>query len=157
MCERRIALLTDARMSGLPAFLVPDPGLNSGFMIAQVTAAALASENKQMAHPASVDSLPTSANQEDHVSMATHAARRLGEMTENAAGIVGIELLAAAQGVDFRRPLPTSPLLRRVMALIRAEVPFLEHDRAMAADIAAATGLVLDGSIAGLVPLRLIG
>jgi histidine ammonia-lyase len=157
LSERRIALLTDARMSGLPAFLVPDPGLNSGFMIAQVTAAALASENKQMAHPASVDSLPTSANQEDHVSMATHAARRLGEMTENAAGIVGIELLAAAQGVDFRRPLATSPLLRRAMALIRAEIPFLDQDRAMAPDIAAATRLVLDGSIAALVPLRLIG
>ena len=156
LSERRIALLTDARMSGLPAFLVPDPGLNSGFMIAQVTAAALASENKQMAHPASVDSLPTSANQEDHVSMATHAARRLGEMTENAAGIVAIELLAAAQGVDFRRPLETSPTLGRVMALIRGRVPFLEHDRAMAPDIAAATGLVLDGSIAGLVPLRLV-
>ncbi len=156
LSERRIALLTDARMSGLPAFLVPDPGLNSGFMIAQVTAAALASENKQMAHPASVDSLPTSANQEDHVSMATHAARRLGEMTENAAGIVAIELLAAAQGVDFRRPLETSPTLRRVMTLIRDRVPFLDHDRAMAPDIATATGLVLDGSIAGLVPLRLV-
>ena len=157
LSERRTALLTDARMSGLPAFLVSDPGLNSGFMMAQVTAAALASENKQLAHPASVDSLPTSANQEDHVSMATHAARRLGDMTENTAGIVAIELLAAAQGIDLRRPLETSPRLRQAMALIRARVAFLEHDRAMAADIAAATGLVLDGAIADLVPLRLVG
>jgi histidine ammonia-lyase len=125
-------------------------------MIAHVTAAALASENKQVAHPASVDSLPTSANQEDHVSMATHAARRLGEMTENAAGIIGIELLAAAQGVDLRRPLETGAKLRQAMALIRARVPFLEQDRAMAPDIAAATRLVLDGSIADLVPLRLV-
>jgi histidine ammonia-lyase len=156
LSERRIALLTDARMSGLPAFLVPDPGLNSGFMMAQVTAAALASENKQLAHPASVDSLPTSANQEDHVSMATHAARRLGDMTENAAGIVAIELLAAAQGIDLRRPLETSPRLRQAMALIRGRVPFLEHDRAMAPDIAAATGLVLGGAIADLVTLRLV-
>jgi histidine ammonia-lyase len=155
LAERRIALLTDARMSGLPAFLVPDPGLNSGFMIAQVTAAALASENKQRAAPASIDSLPTSANQEDHVSMATHAARRLGEMAANAAGIVAIELLAAAQGVDFRRPLATSPALAGVMAMLRAKVPFLDSDRAMAPDIAAATALVLDGSVAAAVPLRL--
>jgi histidine ammonia-lyase len=156
LSERRIALLTDARMSGLPAFLVPDPGLNSGFMMPQVTAAALASENKQRAAPASIDSLPTSANQEDHVSMATHAARRLAEMAGNAAGIVAIELLAAAQGVDFRRPLATSPLLSRVMAALRAAVPFLDSDRAMAPDIAAATRLVLDGAIAEPVPLRLI-
>jgi histidine ammonia-lyase len=156
LAERRIALLTDARMSGLPAFLVPDPGLNSGFMIAQVTAAALAAENKQRAAPASIDSLPTSANQEDHVSMAAHAARRLGEMTENAAGIVAIELLAAAQGVDFRRPLATSPALARVMATLRAAVSFLDGDRAMAPDIAAATRMVLEGAIAEAVPLRLI-
>ncbi|MFO1062071.1 MAG: histidine ammonia-lyase [Dongiaceae bacterium] len=156
LSERRIALLTDARMSGLPAFLVPDPGLNSGFMIAQVTAAALASENKQRAAPASIDSLPTSANQEDHVSMATHAARRLTDMAENAAGIVAIELLAAAQGVDFRRPLATSPALAGVMASLRAAVPFLDGDRAMAPDIAAATRMVLDGTIAAPVPLRLV-
>ncbi|MGH6883855.1 MAG: histidine ammonia-lyase, partial [Hypericibacter sp.] len=130
IAERRIALLTDSRMSGLPAFLVPEPGLNSGFMIAHVTAAALASENKGLSHPASVDSLPTSANQEDHVSMATHGARRRGDMAENTAGIVAIELLAAAQGIDLRRPLETSPRLRQAMALIRARVPFLEHDRA---------------------------
>ncbi len=113
--ERRTALLTDARMSNLPAFLSPDPGLNSGFMIAHVTAAALASENKMLAHPASVDSLPTSANQEDHVSMATHGARRLHDMADNTAAIVGIELLAAAQGIELRRPVATSPLLQRVL------------------------------------------
>ena len=107
--ERRMALLVDAKMSGLPAFLVAEPGLNSGFMIAQVSSAALTAENKMLAHPASVDSLPTSANQEDHVSMATHGARRVGEMARNAAAIVGIELLAAAQGIDFRKPLATSP------------------------------------------------
>ena len=113
--ERRTALLTDARMSNLPAFLSPDPGLNSGFMIAHVTAAALASENKLLAHPASVDSLPTSANQEDHVSMATHGARRLHDMADNTAAIVGIELLAAAQGIELRKPVATSPRLQTVL------------------------------------------
>ena len=113
--ERRTALLTDARMSNLPAFLSPDPGLNSGFMIAHVTAAALASENKLLAHPASVDSLPTSANQEDHVSMATHGARRLHDMADNTAAIVGIELLAAAQGIELRKPVTTSPRLQKVL------------------------------------------
>src|SRR5438093_11001813 len=108
-------------MSGLPAFLVSDPGLNSGFMMAQVTAAALASENKMLAHPASVDSLPTSANQEDHVSMATHGARRLHDMADNTAGIVGIELLAAAQGIELRRPVTTSDKLQRVLKLLRAD------------------------------------
>src|SRR5437868_947608 len=115
LCERRIALLIDATLSGLPPFLVREPGVNSGFMIAHVTAAALASENKSLAHPASVDSLPTSANQEDHVSMATFAARRLGQMADNTIGIVAIELLAAAQGIDFRAPLVTSPPLQRAM------------------------------------------
>ena len=153
LSERRIALLTDAKMSGLPPFLVNDPGLNSGFMIAQVTAAALASENKGLAHPASVDSLPTSANQEDHVSMATHGARRLLEMAENAAGIVAIELLAAAQGVDFRRPLKTSPVLEKAMATLRGRVAFLDQDREMAPDIAAAKALVLSGAFRELVPL----
>ena len=114
--ERRTALLTDARMSNLPAFLSPDPGLNSGFMIAHVTAAALASENKLLAHPASVDSLPTSANQEDHVSMATHGARRLHDMADNTAAIVGIELLAAAQGIELRKPVATSPRLQQVLS-----------------------------------------
>src|SRR5450830_524065 len=114
IAERRIALLIDATLSGLPPFLVRDPGVNSGFMIAHVTAAALASENKSLAHPASVDSLPTSANQEDHVSMATFAARRLDDMAHNTAVIIGIELLAAAQGIDFHRPLKTSPHLEHV-------------------------------------------
>jgi histidine ammonia-lyase len=145
LSERRTALLTDAAMSGLPAFLVAEPGLNSGFMIAQVTAAALASENKGLAHPASVDSLPTSANQEDHVSMATHGARRLAEMTRNTAEIVAIELLTAAQGIDLRWPLKTSPRLKEVLGAVRARVPFLERDRALAPDIAAARDLVLSG------------
>jgi len=150
LSERRIALLTDSRMSGLPAFLVPEPGLNSGFMIAHVTAAALASENKSMAHPASVDSLPTSANQEDHVSMATFAARRLNEMAENTATIVGIELLAAAQGIDLRRPLKSSPDLERAKASLRAVAAFWDQDRAMAPDIAAAKALVQSGRLRAL-------
>jgi histidine ammonia-lyase len=145
LAERRVALLTDSRMSGLPAFLVPEPGLNSGFMIAHVTAAALASENKSLAHPASVDSLPTSANQEDHVSMATFAARRLAEMAENTATIVGIELLAAAQGLDLRAPLRSSPALEEAKSRLRAVVPFWDQDRAMAPDIAAASSLVRSG------------
>jgi histidine ammonia-lyase len=140
-------MLTDARMSGLPAFLVPEPGLNSGFMIAHVTAAALASENKSLAHPASVDSLPTSANQEDHVSMATYAARRLHEMADNTAGIVAIELLAAGQGVDLRKPLKTSPRLQQAMALLRRRVRFWKDDREMAPDIAAAKALVGAGEL----------
>jgi len=154
--ERRIALLTDARMSGLPAFLVPEPGLNSGFMIAHVTAAALASENKGLAHPASVDSLPTSANQEDHVSMAAYASRRLGDIADNAAGIVAIELLAAAQGVDLRRPLKTSPRLAAAMALLRRRVRFWRDDREMAPDIAAAKALVASGQLRDLVDAPLI-
>jgi histidine ammonia-lyase len=145
MSERRIALLTDPRMSGLPAFLVPEPGLNSGFMMAHVTAAALTSENKSRAHPASVDSLPTSANQEDHVSMATFAAHRLLEMAENAGTIVGIELLAAAQGIDLRRPLKSSPAIEKAKADVRAVAAFWDQDRAMAPDVAAAKTLVLSG------------
>jgi histidine ammonia-lyase len=155
IAERRIALLTDRHLSGLPPFLVREPGLNSGFMIAQVTAAALASENKQLAHPASVDSLPTSANQEDHVSMATHGARRLVEMVDNTAGIVAIELLAAAQGVDMRAPLKTSTVLQEVLAAVRARVKFLDEDRALAPDIDAAKDLVLSGALRSLVPLGL--
>ncbi len=147
LAERRIALLIDATLSGLPPFLVRDPGVNSGFMIAHVTAAALASENKSLAHPASVDSLPTSANQEDHVSMATFAARRLHDMAVNTATIVGIELLAAAQGIDFHRPLATSPRLAAVHALLRARVPFYDVDRVLAPDIAAATDLVVAGAL----------
>ena len=133
-------------LSGLPPFLVADGGVNSGFMIAQVTAAALASENKSLAHPASVDSLPTSANQEDHVSMATYAARRLGPMAANTAGVVAIELLAATQGVDLRKPLATSPRLAEAMALIRERVAFWDRDRAFAPDLAAARELVEGGA-----------
>ncbi len=155
--ERRMALLTDSRMSTLPAFLVPEPGLNSGFMIAQVTAAALASENKTLAHPASIDSLPTSANQEDHVSMATWAGRKLMDIADNTAGIVAIELLAAAQGIDFRKPLKTSPLLARAMAAIRAKVAFWQDDRAMAPDIAAAKELVQKGVFREMAGLGLLG
>jgi len=146
LSERRIALLIDGAISRLPHFLVEHGGLNSGFMIAQVTAAALASENKSLAHPASVDSLPTSANQEDHVSMATFAARRLTEMADNTAGIVAIELLAAAQGVDFRRPLATSPALQDVHRAVRAVAPFYDHDRYFAPEIEAVKRLVLDGA-----------
>jgi len=146
LAERRIALLIDGTISRLPPFLVEHGGLNSGFMVAQVTAAALASENKSLAHPASVDSLPTSANQEDHVSMATFAARRLGEMADNTAGIVAIELLAAAQGVDFRKPLCTSSALQEVLREIRAAVPFYAADRHFAPDIEAARRLVIAGT-----------
>ncbi|MGS0742949.1 histidine ammonia-lyase [Glaciimonas sp. GG7] len=149
LSERRIALLIDASLSGLPPFLVDEPGLNSGFMIAHVTAAALASENKSMAHPASVDSLPTSANQEDHVSMATFAARRLDEMARNTATIIGIELLAAAQGVDFHAPLKTSPMLLQVHQDVRGKVPFYARDRLFAPDIESASQMVLDGDVSG--------
>lgn len=145
MSERRTALLLDTHLSGLPAFLVRDSGLNSGFMLAQVTAAALASENKSLAHPASVDSLPTSANQEDHVSMATFAARRLGAMLDNTAVVVGIEAAAAAQGLEFDRSLPTSPLLEAQFAAVRARVAFLEHDRCLAPDIEAMRQWALRG------------
>ena len=137
LSERRVALMMDTNLSGLPPFLVEDGGVNSGFMIAQVTAAALASENKSLAHPASVDSLPTSANQEDHVSMATFAARRLAPMAANTARIVAVELLAAAQGVDLRRPLKTSAKLALALSAIRADVPFWDRDRAFAPDLEA--------------------
>ncbi|MEQ9244483.1 MAG: histidine ammonia-lyase [Nitratireductor sp.] len=148
LTERRIAMLVDASLSGLPAFLTPRPGLNSGFMMPQVTAAALVSENKSRAFPASVDTIPTSANQEDHVSMAAHGARRLEAMAENACAIVGIELLAAAQGCDFHAPQVSSEPLERVRTLLRARVPHLEDDRQMAPDIAAATELVRSGAVA---------
>ena len=143
--ERRIALLMDTNLSELPPFLVKDGGVNSGFMIAQVTAAALASENKSLAHPASVDSLPTSANQEDHVSMATFAARRLTPMAGNTAAIVAIELLAAAQGIEFRAPLKTSPKLSEAFELIREQAKFWDRDRAFAPDLAAVRGCVEAG------------
>jgi len=135
LSERRIAMLMDASLSGLPPFLACEGGLNSGFMIAQVTAAALASENKALAHPRSVDSLPTSANQEDHVSMATGAALRLLTMVEHSARIVAIELLAAAQGIDLRRPLRSSGALEAAVAVVRRESAFLSHDRALGAEI----------------------
>ncbi|MDG1875435.1 MAG: histidine ammonia-lyase [Mariniblastus sp.] len=135
LSERRIALLIDQHLSELPPFLVNDGGLNSGFMIPQVTAAALTSENKHLASPASVDSLPTSANQEDHVSMATYAARRLQNMNDNAATIVAIEFLASAQGLDFRLPLKTSPRLKVVLDRIRVLVPFYEQDRTFSSHI----------------------
>jgi histidine ammonia-lyase len=135
LSERRIALLIDASISQLPPFLVGEPGLNSGFMIAHVTAAALASENKSLAHPASVDSLPTSANQEDHVSMATFAAYRLKRMNANTCGIVAIELLAAAQGIDCRRPLTSGVIIERAHGLIRAGVAPWRQDRLFAPDI----------------------
>jgi histidine ammonia-lyase len=145
IAQRRIALLVDPTLSfGLPAFLTPNPGLNSGFMIAEVTSAALMSENKALANPRSVDSTPTSANQEDHVSMACHGARRLGEMVDNLAGIVAVEALCAAQGVELRAPLRTSVLLRSAMEHIREVSPALGDDRIVAEDIRAATILVRD-------------
>ncbi|MEN9868644.1 MAG: hypothetical protein RL748_4234 [Pseudomonadota bacterium] len=147
LSERRIALLIDATLSGLPPFLIRDPGVNSGFMIAHVTAAALASENKSLAHPASVDSLPTSANQEDHVSMATFAARRLNDMAHNTATILGIELLAGAQGIDFHRPLKTSTYLEHVHRQLRDKVAFFDADRFFAPDIEAAKQMVLAGEL----------
>ena len=137
IAERRIALLLDTGLSGLPPFLVHDGGLNSGFMIAQVTAAALASENKSLSHPASVDSLPTSANQEDHVSMATFAARRLGDMVNNTAVVVGIEAMCAAQGIELKRGLKSSPLVEAEFAKIRTQVAYLERDRYLAPDLEA--------------------
>jgi len=157
LAERRIAMLIDDSLSQLPAFLVREGGLNSGFMIAQVTAAALASENKSLAHPASVDSLPTSANQEDHVSMATFAARRLHAMAENTQGILAIELLAAAQGIDFRRPLKSSPALESAHALLRRQVAFYDHDRHFAPDIAAAKTVIAGEDLLALVPAGLAG
>ena len=147
LSERRIAMLVDPALSGLPAFLTPKPGLNSGFMIPQVTAAALVSENKQRAYPASVDSIPTSANQEDHVSMAAHGARRLLAMVENATAVIGIELLAAAQGCDFHAPLTSSPALESVRALLRGQVPHLTDDRHFHPDIEAANQLVRSGAV----------
>jgi len=158
LSERRTALLIDPSLSGLPPFLVEHGGVNSGFMLAQVTAAALASENKSLAHPASVDSLPTSANQEDHVSMSTFAARRLGDMAKNSAGIAAIELLAAAQGIDFRAPLKTSARLQEVHRLVRSKVAFYDHDRYFAPDITAIQSLVEAGAfqqfVPGLLPSR---
>ncbi len=149
LSERRMALLIDSKLSGLPSFLVENGGINSGFMMAQVTAAALASENKTLAHPASVDSLPTSANQEDHVSMATFAARRLSDMNENTTYILSIEWLAASQGLDFLAPLKSSATLEQAKALLRSEVPFYDKDRYFAPDIEKAAGLIEGGVLKG--------
>ena len=145
--ERRVAMLVDTVVSRLPPFLTPEPGLNSGFMIVHVTAASLASENKSLAHPASVDSLPTSANQEDHVSMATFAARRLRAMLHNTGHIIAIELLAAAQGIEFLRPLQSAPALERVLRLVRSVSPAMMADRSLARDMQAVHHLVATGDI----------
>ena len=142
IAERRIAMLIDANVSRLPPFLCAEPGLNSGFMIAHVTAAALASENKSLAHPASVDSLPTSANQEDHVSMGANAATRTRQVVENLYSILGIELLAAAQAMEFRRPERTSPVLESLVDTFRKEVSFLTVDRVLHHDMTAAEGFL---------------
>ena len=147
LVERRIAMLVDPALSGLPAFLTPKPGLNSGFMIPQVTAAALVAENRQRATPASVDSIPTSANQEDHVSMAAHGARRLLPMAQNTASIIAIELLAAAQACDFHAPLASSAPLEEVRRLLRLTVPHLDEDRYLYPDMQQALHLVASGEV----------
>jgi len=148
IAQRRVALMVDPTLSfDLPPFLTPEPGLNSGLMIAEVTTAALMSENKHMANPSSTDSTPTSANQEDHVSMAAHAARRLKKMNENLSVIIGVELMCAAQGIEFRKPLVTSKKLSEVMAIVRGEIPTIEQDRYMADDIACAAKMVSDGKV----------
>jgi histidine ammonia-lyase len=152
--QRRVALMVDPTLSfDLPPFLTPEPGLNSGLMIAEVTTAALMSENKHLANPCSTDSTPTSANQEDHVSMAAHGARRLARMNRNLNTIVGVELMCAAQGVEFRTPLKTSPQLTKAMASIREQVPTLKNDRYMADDIANASTLVADGTLVSALKL----
>ena len=145
--ERRTAVLVDPKMSGLPPFLTEDSGVNSGLMIPQVTAAALVSENKSLAFPASVDSIPTSAGQEDHVSMAPIAARKAGQIARNAAGVIAVELIAAAQGVDFHAPLKTSPKLLQVHSKVREITPRFTSDRYWADDMAALQAAVLAGEI----------
>jgi histidine ammonia-lyase len=148
IAQRRVALMVDPTLShDLPPFLTPDPGLNSGLMIAEVTTAALMSENKHLANPCSTDSTPTSANQEDHVSMAAHGARRLSRMNANLSYILGVELICAAQGVEFRRPLKTSAGLQDVLAMVRKDIPSVEQDRYMAPDLAKAAELVTNGSL----------
>ena len=148
IAQRRVALMVDPTLSfDLPPFLTPEPGLNSGLMIAEVTTAALMSENKHLANPCSTDSTPTSANQEDHVSMAAHGARRLTRMNKNLNAIVGVELMCAAQGIEFRAPLRTSLKLERAMSIIRHQVSTLQQDRFMAGDIARAAALVTDGTL----------
>ncbi|MBL4759708.1 MAG: histidine ammonia-lyase [Mariprofundaceae bacterium] len=149
IAQRRVALMVDPTLSfDLPPFLTPNPGLNSGMMIAEVTTAALMSENKHLANPCSTDSTPTSANQEDHVSMAAHAARRLRKMNKNLNTILGIELMCGAQGIEFRAPLLTSPVLRKTLKLVRKKIPSLKEDRFMANDILEATDLIASGDLA---------
>jgi len=156
IAQRRVALMVDPTLShDLPPFLTPDPGLNSGYMIAEVTSAALMSENKHLANPCSTDSTPTSANQEDHVSMAAHGARRLGRMNANLSVILGVEALCGAQGIDFRAPLMTSPRLRAVMEVLRQKVPGLESDRYLAPEIEGASALIRDGSLVRAAGLEL--
>ncbi len=145
LSERRMALLTDASQSGLPAFLTPSPGLNSGFMIPQVVSAALATENKHLANAVATDTVPTCANQEDHVSLATYAARRLHTMADNLARLLAVELTAAAQGIELRRPLRSSAPLEQAVATVREACPFLDDDRPLGADIEAVAGMVLAG------------
>ena len=159
IAQRRVALMVDPVLSfDLPAFLTPRPGLNSGLMIAEVTTAALMSENKHLAHPTVIDSTPTSANQEDHVSMAAHGARRLERMNQNLAVILGVEAICAAQGIDFRAPLPTSAPLQAVVARLRQDVATLGDDRYMAPDLAAAARLIATGALttAAAIPLPFI-
>lgn len=156
LSERRMALLIDQHLSELPPFLIEDGGINSGFMIPQVTCAALASENKHLANPVSVDSLPTSANQEDHVSMATYAARRLKEMVDNTAGILAIELLAACQGVEFRRPMKSSVALEKVLAKVRNVASAYDVDRPFHDDIASVREQVFrDSELLGLIQTKI--
>lgn len=148
IAQRRVALMVDPTLSfDLMPFLTPDPGLNSGLMIAEVTTAALMSENKHLANPCSTDSTPTSANQEDHVSMAAHGARRLARMNANLNTILGVELICAAQGIEFRAPLSTSPILARILADVRNIIPAIQQDRYLAPDLAAATAMIAEGAL----------
>jgi histidine ammonia-lyase len=148
IAQRRVALIVDPVLSfNLPPFLTPNPGLNSGYMIAEVTTAALMSENKHLANPCVTDSTPTSANQEDHVSMAAHGARRLGPMIDNLNCILGVELLCGAQGIDFRAPLTTSDTLQRVVTRVRQDVATLGEDRYLAPDLERATRMIASGEI----------
>ena len=156
LSERRMALLIDSSLSKLPPFLVNNGGVNSGFMIAQVTSAALASENKTLAHPASVDSLPTSANQEDHVSMACFAGRRLADMNENTNGVLAVEYLAAVQGLDFRAPLQGSKIIEQAKAILRETVSFYDKDRYFAPDIVEASAIISDGDLNQFMPENLL-
>jgi histidine ammonia-lyase len=156
IAQRRVALMVDPTLSfDLPPFLTPEPGLNSGLMIAEVTTAALMSENKHLANPCSTDSTPTSANQEDHVSMAAHGARRLARMTANLTTILGVEAMCAAQGIEQRAPLTTSAPLQRVMIRLRQSVPSLQQDRYLAPDLRAAAACITDDSLAGAAGLEL--